>query len=333
MNISVIKKQVHRIITKKGSKILFLLLLVALLITGCDHRKIENTTIEQKDIEAALSKRNLLWTVESSESWLENQSIYILRDENGIFCSIDTRIDHKERELTLIFDYPNHISTEQLEQFNLNILPQTLHVAGELYGNISIVNKIKKSISLNINNVDPKGNGVVITNQHKDDYLSLTLLPYEIGKDIYKTQKLLIANHSAYERRIYEQANYWSNPLNGDRVEIENSSVSNIKELTNTKNSQDNQESYFVIKGSLKKIRKPTDISEPFKSISNNFISYKKSGYLIADLVDETGSIEVYLSPSAFNKDDLNKTRNHYIYYHHNKENSFALIRYSVLEE
>ena len=318
--------------SNKIIKIIFLLFIISLLVTGCDIPKTSNALIDQESIEAAILDRKLSWTVEETEAYSDNQNIYSLRDEEGIFCAMDVRIDESDRDVTLIFYYPNYISTDQLEEFNQNILPQTLGLAGELYGNTSIVSKINKDMSLNLNRkIDKEENGLVITNQYKNDYLSLTLLPDGASNSIYKAQIFTITNHSAYEKKMSGQANALIENLKLDGTEIESSSVSNIIKIEQASNIDSNQDAYFVVKGHLENIRKPANISEPFKSASNTFISYNKNGYLIADLVDETGSMEIYLSPTAFNNSDLKQTRSHYIYYNSNDVNPFALIRYSVL--
>lgn len=332
MNYFDIMQQFNSTISNKIIKVIFFLSIITLLITGCDIPKTSNALIDQESIEAALLKRKLSWTLEKNESFYDNQNIYSLRDEEGIFCAMDIRVDESDRDITLIFYYPNYISTDQLEEFNRNILPQTLELAGELYGNIGIVSKINKEMSLNLNRkIDKEENGVVLTNQYKNDYLSLTLLPDGASNSIYKAQIFNITNHSAYEKKMYGQANALIENLKLDGIEIESSSVSNIIKMEQASNIDSNQDAYFVINGHLENIRKPANISEPFKSASNTFISYNKNGYLLADLVDETGSMEIYLSPTAFHKKDLKKTRSHYIYYC-NEINPFVLIRYSVLK-
>lgn len=332
MNFFVIKQQVNRIIAKKGVKSVFLLLIITLLVTACNKTKMSNALIEQKSIESVFLKKDLLWTIEENEPFFDNQNSYSLRDKEGFFCSMDIRIDDKDREILLVFYYPAHISRDQLEQFNLNILPQTIQAVGELYGNTHIVRNINNELSQSVKSkIDYKENGVVMTSQYKDDYLSLTLLPHEAGESIYKIHKFSIMSHSAHEKRIYNQADYWVNTLKSDGIEIKSSSVSNILKKMQSEDLKDNQDSYFVVNGHLENIRIPTYISEPFKSMSNNFISYNKKGYLLADLVDESESIEIYLSPTALNKNDLKQIRNHYIYYC-DEINPFIVLRYSVLD-
>ena len=67
---------------------------------------------------------------------------------------------------------------------------------------------------------------------------------------------------------------------------------------------------YYLTESRLKDIKETKTILKGLSSFTNMFVNLDKEDYLSAKLEDDTGSVNVYIQPSTFTIEELEKTRN-----------------------
>ena len=68
-------------------------------------------------------------------------------------------------------------------------------------------------------------------------------------------------------------------------------------------------------------------------TISSRFLKPNRDKYLRAKLVDDTGSIDVFLQTTSLNAEELSKERNNNVVMFYYEHNPFFVVRFSPLSE
>ena len=330
------EKLITMIIKYKAMKIKFilsilLLVLMILLCSACNNDNIQYTfPLSQEDVEQVFNKQQLSWNLEVNQPYQKNQTIYVLKNAEGVFCVVESRSNEGEKYLSLSLKFPINYSTDQMRRFNELEMSRLLNNVSMLYGNSKIDKKVFRDFSTYFDGKKSKEDGSLLwTKRMGDDHYKLTLYP---KGDEYQLYNFSIMNSVAYERLISGYATAMRKTQNNDYMPLNKGTVSSIKDMESLEEKQDIKISRFIVRGYLKDIHKTAGLPDSFKMMSDNYLPPNKEGYLSATLVDDTGSIEVFLRPTSLNEDELNKERDHYVYFYNVKE-PFCVVQLSVLGE
>ena len=325
------KLRKDKVMNYKSIFSILVLVLMIMLCSACNNDNIQYTfPLSQEDVEQVFNKQQLSWNLEVNQPYQKNQTIYVLKNAEGVFCVVESRSNEGEKYLSLILQFPISYSTDQMRRFNELELSRLLNNVSILYGNSKIDKKVFRDFSTYFDGKNSKEDGSLLWDKRMgDDHYKLRLYP---KGDVYQLRDFSIMNSVSYERLISGYASTMRITYNNSSMPLNKGTVSSIKDIEYLGEKQDIEMSRFIIHGYLKDIIETEDFPESFKMMSDNYLPPNKEDYLRATLVDDTGSIEVFLRPTSLNEDELNKERDHYVYYYNVKE-PFCVVQLSVIGE
>lgn len=317
-------------------KIVCLLILVsslAGLITACSSEEIQYVfPLEREVIEKVLVQEELSWEIRDSRSFREGHVNYLLKNKNNkIICGINSYSKDDMRFLGLNFFTPSNIPVESLMvQINENEWDNMVKLACILYGNSKDYKKVYREFVKYSNNRRSSEYGGALWSKRIDDiHFRVSINALEKGTEDFTLKGIQIMNSEAYEEYSRSRVNMWRYRMDRSGIEIlENITVSNIISM----NEEDSDlVKGIVIKGHLENIRKLNDDELPSETISDSKDLPYKEDYLSAKLVDDTGSIQVFLLASSLSREELGQDRNHHAFYF--SKGNICVIDLSVLGE
>jgi len=167
-----------------------------------------------------------------------------------------------------------------------------------------------------------------------------------VGNDHIKTQissgknrnlfiSMLIIPNEEYEYYLRASDNAWKEAASSENIKIIKSTVSELKvaekEYITTDKDMDIILKHFSIHGSLEDIKENKKISESLININSNNLKPNKDKYLNAKLVDDTGSIDVFLQMTSLNKEELSLKRNYNVVMFYNNNEFVYVVRPGAL--
>lgn len=318
---------------KKNIGLMILVLSLSLLITACSPEEVKYAfPLDSEVIEKVLAQEESSWFIEKSQSFQEGHTIYTLKNENDkIISTISSYSKDEMRHLGLNFFSISKLGKDPLKAtINENEWEDMFKLACTLYGNSNDYKKVYREFVKYSNNRRDKEYGRAVWSKRIDNaHFKVTLNPLEEGTEDFTLIGIQIMNTDAYEDYSLNIVNMWKNAMKREKVEIlENITVSDIVSM----NEEDvDSTKGIIVKGHLENIRKLKDDELPSTIFPNSKAVPYKEDYLSANLVDETGSIQVVLPASSLNEEELGQVRTHHGYYF-GKDNIYV-IALSVLSE
>lgn len=314
-------------------------IMLILLCTACSNEEqYYQFPLKKEDVEKAISNQKLTWSVENVV-YSKNSSkvIFSLKDDNGVYFSIASSLYKNSKILFMSWILPSEFTTDQFNEFYRKNMPEFFDLAGILYGNSKELKKgfrefpgyFKKAEE------DFKG-GIYWTNRMGDDHLKIELKSFPGQQDdINRVGTLLIEDSISYEHSQQISYENWKRSAQFDSTKIIDSTVEGLKKYTPPVNKEDFHGEHFVIRGHLEDIKKNKTVPDSLQNtISSQFLIPNKDKYQSAKLVDDTGSIDVFLQTTSLNAEELSKDdRNHNIVLFYYEQNPFFVIRFSPLSE
>ncbi len=313
-------------------------IMIILLCTACSSEEQDyQFPLKKEDVEKALSNQKLDWSVDDVvKAENSQQVIFSLKGNNGITYSIASNVYENSKILFMTWVLPSEFTTDQFNEFYRKSMPEFFDLAGILYGNSKELKKGFREFSGYFKKAegDFEG-GLYWTNRIGDNHLQIETKPFPGPQDKRnRVGTLLIVDSISYEH--FQKISYenWKKSAQFDSTKISDSTVEELKEHTPTVNEEDYHGEYFVIRGHLEDIKKIHVVPDSLKNtISNQFLKPNKDKYLSAKLVDDTGSIDVFLQTTSLNAEELSKDRNHNAVLFYYEQNPFFVIRFSPLSE
>lgn len=318
---------------KKNIGFMILVLSLSLLITACSPEEVKYAfPLDSEVVEKVLAQEESSWFIEKSQSFQEGHTLYTLKNENDkIISTISSYSKDEMRHLGLNFFSISKLDKDPLKAtINENEWEDMFKLACTLYGNSNDYKKVYREFVKYSNNRRDKEYGRAVWSKRIDNaHFKVTLNPLEEGTEDFTLTGIDIMNTDAYEDYSLNLVNMWKNAMKREKVEIlENITVSDIVSM----NEEDvDSTKGIIVKGHLENIRKLKDDELPSTIFPNSKAVPYKEDYLSANLVDETGSIQVVLPASSLNEEELGQVRTHHGYYF-GKDNIYV-IALSVLSE
>lgn len=88
----------------------------------------------------------------------------------------------------------------------------------------------------------------------------------------------------------------------------------------------------YALNGQLKNIKENKNAPEQLANISSIYLMPNKDKYLSAKLVDDTGSVDVFLQMTSLNTDQLSMERSHNVVILYNNNEPVYVVRLSTLD-
>ena len=107
--------------------------------------------------------------------------------------------------------------------------------------------------------------------------------------------------------------------------------VSNIKSLSNPDKDEEFYGKHFIIQGKLENIEEIKNVPESLKNIKSNYLKSNRDKYLSAKLVDDTGSVDIFVQSTSLNVEELSKKRNHNVVLLYYENTPILVVRFSPL--
>ncbi|WP_432666734.1 hypothetical protein R9X47_10275 [Wukongibacter baidiensis] len=310
--------------------IALLCVLVIALAVGCSKEEVlYDFPLEREVVEQVISDQQLTWRIEDEQSFYDGHLVFSLRDDDNVFCAISSYADEGKKHLGLTFHFPLNYTSKQIQQFNKEEWSNLFTIVGTFYGNSKDMKKVYNDFLTYVNNRNSTEYKFgYFTKRIGDTHFKAKFSPFENDMNFYQLNALEIMNSETYEKNASAKAEGWTNAakVRGTKV-LANIGVSDIKEI-----STEDDVLRLIVPGHLENIRKLKDTPETLKALTT-YRSYTphKDDYFTAKLVDDTGSIDVFVLSTSLNSTELGQIRNHHIDYF--SKEKLGLIILSPLSE
>lgn len=265
--------------------------------------------LDSNDVEAIISQKSLEWKIDSQDSFRDGHAVYLLKKDLEQFSKlpflvVDLEQSENMRHVMMSYvslDSPHDkfISKEELfEVFDLALTFYSNPDYSEILFNDFVDYSLEKS---------PSEDG--ITWYRRIGNASFQILFYPADDENYGLNiRIVIANPDSIERMRELERYYWLASIEETGTDYSEGSIEEMLKMQ----LQDDV-TYYLIESRLKDIKEIRTIPEGLSSFTNRFVRLDKEDYLSAKLEDDTGSVNVYIQPSTFTIDELEKIRNNII--------------------
>jgi hypothetical protein len=311
--------------------IILLSIVLIMFLTACSNNEEQyEFPISRLDLEKELEEQGLNWFIKEINSVNEKQNLIALTNDDNTMFSIGTILDEDRKVLSMTWFLPSNITEDKFNLFYNNELPELFKLVGIFYGNKKEMDKGLNEL-LNYFHEEPNyENGIYWTKRIGRHHFKAKITPFKsINNYVHRIGTLLVMNGKSYEnnmRIIYEARK------KDNSIEINKSTVSEIIKFEHPEDKEFAM-NYFLIKGSLKDVRKIKEVPESLKNSNRSFIMPNKDKYLSAKLFDDTGSIDVFLQSTSLNNNELKLEREHYAIMFYYENNPVLIIFNSAITE
>lgn len=317
------------------SSFILIFISIMLLYTSCDILEQEQPyqfPIDRASVEEAINKQQLDWTI--ANVYIENsKSIFTLLNGDNITLGMSTQVYDHGNIINMTWSLPNNFPTDKFDEFYNTELPKLFKLVGIFYGNSDGINKGFNEFMKYYRSEDYEG-GIYWTKRVGDDYIKIEIKPWLNSQDSRnRLGVLMVTSSSAYESLLKLTDEGGRKTAEIDNIKIINSTVEEISNFSENTNIDDYQPKHFLISGHLGDIKEIKTVPESLKNINSKFLKANKDKYLYAKLIDETGSIDVFLQNTSLNDNDLRRERNHNVVLFFYDNTPVIVVRYSVLLE
>lgn len=290
-----------------------LCVLIFALAVGCSKEEIVyDFPLERDVVEKVISEQQLTWRIETEQSFYEDHSVFSLKDDDNVFYSIDSYGGEMVRYLGLQCHFPQNYTSEQIHQFNEEEWFHLFEIACTFYGNSKDVKKVYDEFLTYVNDRNSiEYEHGYFTKRINDTHFRVKLSPFTNNGKYYKLRTLGIMNTKSYEKNSSASAEGWTKSVKIQGIKVlDDISVSDI-----TKISTEDEVLRLIVQGHLEDIRELKDIPETLKVITTHYAQPHIDDYFTAKLVDDTGSMDVFVRTTSLNSKELGQDRKHHIDY------------------
>lgn len=312
--------------------VVLLICIIVFILKEQESVKEYQFPLQTEDIESVLTEQNIGWHITDKGVVDESRIIYTLKNDENITMGVDAWIKDNHKIFSMSWFLPSNLTNDQVKNFFNNELSKHLGLPGIFYGNKRKLDKALNEVisySLNENNYE---NGVYWDKRVGNDHLKI-----KISTNNYQNHviSLLIIPDEEYENYLKTSYNVWKEAASSENIEIIESTVAEIKETAKEYaepfNDMDIFSKHFIVHGTLEEIKENKKVPEPLINIKSNYLKPNKDKYMNAKLVDDTGSIDVFVEMTSLDNKELSITRNHNVVMLYNNNEFILVVRPSSL--
>jgi hypothetical protein len=310
----------------------FLICIIVFVFKGQKTVKEYQFPLQTEDLENVLAEQNIDWYITDKGVVDESRIIYTLKNDENITMGVDGWIKDNHKIFSMSWYLPSTLTNDQVNIFFNNELLKHLELPGIFYGNKRGLDKaLNEMLSYSLKD-DNYENSLYWNKRVRNDHLKI-----QISSGIYQNHiiSLLIIPDEEYENYLKTSDNFWKEAASSENIEIIESTVAELKEAAKEYdepvNDMDIFSKHFVAHGSIEDIKDNKKIPEPLIDIESNFLKPNKDKYLNAKLVDDTGSIDVFVEMTSLNNKELSIKRSHNIVMLYNNNEFIYVVRPGAL--
>jgi len=313
-----------------------------MVITSCGvstDEKQYQFPLTAEDIEGVLAEQGINMYVEDSSTIDEISNgpslkgtiinLTNLKSEDNMILGINSQFRNNYKVLNLLWYFPNAMSSEQVDEFFHNELSKHFELAGIFYGNKKELDKeLKKLLDYYLEG-DNYNNNSYWNKRVGNDHLTVGR-----GNNTMSTISMMILPNELYEDYLSKTNELWKENAKAENIKIYEGTIAEMEKTAREDIPDENKSDivkHFVIKGHLKNIKENKIIPEKLADIESNYLMPNREKYLSAKLVDDTGSIDVFLQMTSLKPNELNKDRNHDVVILYNNGEPIYVVRSSTL--
>lgn len=307
--------------------VVLLICIIVFILKEQESVKEYQFPLQTEDIESVLTEKNIGWYITDKGVVDESRIIYTLKNDENITMGVDAWIKDNHKIFNMSWYLPSTLTNDQVKNFFNNELSKHLELPGIFYGYKRELDKALnevQSFSLNENNYE---SGVYWDKRVGNDHLKI-----KISTNNYQNHviSLLIIPDEEYENYLKTSDNFWKEAASSENIEIIESTVAEIKETAKEYaapfNDMDIFSKHFVVCGNLEDIKENKKVPESLIDIESNFLKPNKDKYMNAKLVDDTGSIDVFVEMTSLNNIELSNKRSHNVVMLFNNNNELIYV-------
>ena len=311
-----------------------IVIVVSIVITlGTNQKLVQQYQfpIKTEDIEKVLAEQKIDWYIKDHNVVDGSRDIFTLTNDDNITFGIDSQVRDNNKVLSMTWFLPNNLTSDEVNNFYHNELSKHFKLAGIFYGNKRGIDKaLNELLNYYLNNEESYENGLYWNKRVGNNHLRVVIKPM-LDNNKNQIVTLLIMSDESYENYLRTLDEAWKKTAEIDNIKIFNSTVAAMKENVHPINDEDVFSKHFVIRGHLEDIKEIKVVPEPLKNINSKFLIPNRDKYLSAKLVDNTGSIDVYLPMTSLNVNELYKERDHNVVLFYYNNEPLYVVRFSVL--
>lgn len=276
--------------------------------------------VSAEDIEKVLSENEMDLYIKDHNVVDDSRDIFTLTNDDKITFGIDSQVKDNHKILNMTMFLPDSLSAERVNSFYHYELSKYFEVAGIFYGNKRGIDKTLNELMDYYLSEENYGDSLYWNKRVGNDHVKVAIKPM-LNERKNQIVTLLIMPNELYENYLKLLNDGWIETAKYQNIKIQNSTVTDLKKTAKTINDTDNPTEHFVVYGQLEDIKENKVVPEILNTIDSRFLIPNKDKYLNAKLVDNTGSIDVFLEMTSLNPDELNIKRNHNVtmFYHNNE--------------
>lgn len=310
-----------------------------LFFTACSKEKQYEYEflVGREDMERVLKEQKLNWFVKEVGEFEEAQkNIITLTNDDNIDIAVGFKSDEGRKVLDIVWLLPRGITTEKYNEFYHNELPELLELVGIFYGNKREIDKgLDEFLDYYLNVESNYENGVFWTKRMNENHLEIKVHQYAFGENDDKNRvgTLLVIPHESYEISLRLSNENLKSIKDYDSSMVFNKCT--ISELLNYEHPDEKEPitKYFIATGYLDDIKEIKTIPDSLRNSNNRFVIPNKDKYLSAKLIDNTGSMDVFVEPTSLNTNELKMEREHNVIMFYYENNSVFIVINSALKD
>jgi hypothetical protein len=281
--------------------------------------------LTSEDIEKVLIEQKMDWYIKQHSNVDDTRDIFTLTNDDNITFGISSYVRENKKVLNLSWHLPSNLTADEVDNFYYNELSRNFKLAGIFYGNKKELDKALNELLDYYLDEENYENGLYWIKRVGNDHLRLSI------NNEKRIVSLQILPNELYEDYLKGLNESWKRTAEVDNIKIFYSKVADMNEGIPPVNDIDIFSKHFIIYGKLEDINELKEVPESLKNTNSKFLMPNKDKYLTAKLVDNTGTVNVFLQMTSLNLDELTEKRNHHVAMFYYNNEPFYVVRFSAL--
>ncbi|WP_312699330.1 M56 family metallopeptidase [Sedimentibacter sp.] len=304
--------------------------IAVVLVTNPVSYKQYDFPLTSEDVESMLEEQGIDMYVKNFTVVDDTRNLIELADDKGISLGINSGISDGYKVLSMTWFTPSKLTDDELKDFFNNELLNQFELAGTFYGNKKGLDKELRSLLNYYLKEDNYKKGLFWSKRTGNDHLRVSR-----NTGTMPSVNMLIMQDEMYEDYLVSTNEIWKATAETDDVQIYNSTVAEMAEISREGLPIGDElnffSKHFFIKGYLKNIKENKAVPEQLVNSMSKYLVPNRDKYLSATLVDDTGSVDVFIQMTSLNKDELSAEREHAVTSVYNNGEPVYVVRYSVM--
>ena len=313
-----------------AAAIVIVVCIAVVLVTNPVSYKQYDFPLTSEDVESMLEEQGIDMYVKNFTVVDDTRNLIELADDKGISLGINSGISDGYKVLSMTWFTPSKLTYDELKDFFNKELLNQFELAGTFYGNKKGLDKELRSLLNYYLKEDNYKKGLFWSKRTGNDHLRVSR-----NTGTMPSVNMLIMQDEMYEDYLVSTNEIWKATAETDDVQIYNSTVAEMAEVSReglpTGDELNFFSKHFFIKGHLKNIKENKAVPEQLVNPLSGYLVPNRDKYLSATLVDDTGSVDVFVQMTSLNKDELSAEREHTVTTVYNNGEPVYVVRYSIL--